>query len=136
MTIPKEIENWMKYEKVRRTGMFNMILGYKMASKTAGLSIKEPTLNPTSSIFLLSNKDTSPWSLVVNDNTTLIKVVLPAPFLPIKPYQVQETLILDKDEVLANQPQEVKVLVQLRANQAKNLKRELINFLLNGKKRD
>jgi hypothetical protein len=41
MTIPKEIENWMKYEKVRRTGMFNMILGYKMASKTAGLSIKE-----------------------------------------------------------------------------------------------
>lgn len=41
MTIPKEIENWMKYEKVRRTGMFNMILEYKMASKTAGLSIKE-----------------------------------------------------------------------------------------------
>lgn len=41
MTIPKEIENWMRYEKVRRTGMFNMILGYKMASKTAGLSIKE-----------------------------------------------------------------------------------------------
>lgn len=41
MTIPKEIENWLKYEKVRRSGKFNMIIEWKQAAKDAKLSDKD-----------------------------------------------------------------------------------------------
>ena len=41
MTIPKEIENWLKYEKVRRSGKFNMIMEWKQAAKDAKLSDKD-----------------------------------------------------------------------------------------------
>ena len=41
MTIPKEIENWLKYEKVRRSGKFNMIMEWKQAAKEANLSDKD-----------------------------------------------------------------------------------------------
>lgn len=41
MTIPKEIENWMRYEKVRRSGVFNMITEWKQAAKAAKLSDKD-----------------------------------------------------------------------------------------------
>lgn len=41
MKIPKEIENWMKYEKVRRSGAFNMITEWKQAAKAAKLSDKD-----------------------------------------------------------------------------------------------
>lgn len=41
MTIPQEIENWFKYEKVRRGGKFNMIMEWESAAKEANLSKKE-----------------------------------------------------------------------------------------------
>ena len=41
MIISKEIENWLKYEKVRRSGKFNMIMEWKQAAKDAKLSDKD-----------------------------------------------------------------------------------------------
>ena len=41
MKIPKEIENWLKYEKVRRSGMFNMITQWNLAAECANLNKSE-----------------------------------------------------------------------------------------------
>ena len=39
----KDLKNWKKYELVRRSGMYNMIVEYKEASKEAKLSIQNYT---------------------------------------------------------------------------------------------
>ena len=36
----KDLKNWKKYELVRRSGMYNMMVEYKEASKEAKLSIQ------------------------------------------------------------------------------------------------
>lgn len=37
----KELRNWLRYEKVRRGGLYNMIMGAYSASQDAGLSMDE-----------------------------------------------------------------------------------------------
>lgn len=39
----KDLKNWKKYELVRRSGMYNMMVEYKEASKEAKLSIQNYT---------------------------------------------------------------------------------------------
>ena len=39
--LTKEQENWIKYEKVRRGGKYNMITEGRMAAKEAGLTLNE-----------------------------------------------------------------------------------------------
>lgn len=39
----KDLKNWKKYELVRRSGLYNMMVEYKEASKEAKLSIQNYT---------------------------------------------------------------------------------------------
>ena len=39
----KDLKNWKKYELVRRSGIYNMMVEYKEASKEAKLSIQNYT---------------------------------------------------------------------------------------------